>query len=205
MTHVAGRNFKRRYGWTPGSGRGFSLIELLIVIALTGILAGVAVAVTPSVLRAVKGEGASTHVSTFLIRARDLAVSKRRNIQITFEAPDHLVATVRPIPGVVDPGGVDAATMRVRFEGGLEYRQFPQVNRDTPDAFGNNAPVTLGGLEPVMFTSEGTFADVNGDPINATIFVGVREQVLTANAITIMGTTAAVKQWRWNGDAWTTY
>ncbi len=108
MTHMAGWNFKRRYGWTAGSGRGFSLIELLIVIALTGILAGVAVAIAPGVLKSVKGEGASTHVSTFLMRARDLAVSKRRNIQITFEAPDHLVATVRPIPGVANPGGTDS-------------------------------------------------------------------------------------------------
>lgn len=204
MTHMTEWKLGR-CGGTARSVRGFSIVELLIVVALTAILAGVAVAITPGVLRVAKGEGATTHVSTFLIRARELAVSKRRNVQIVFEGPDRIAAQVIPIPGVDDAGAVDLFTLRMRFEGGLEYRLFGEVPDDTPDAFGRIAPVTLGGLEPVMFTSEGSFTDVNGDPINASIFMGVLEQPTTANAITILGTTAAVHHWRWNGDAWTDY
>ena len=44
-----------------------------------------------------------------------------------------------------------------------------------------------------MFTSEGLFTDVNGDPINATLFLGIPNQVSTANALTIIGTTATVR------------
>ena len=53
-----------------------------------------------------------------------------------------------------------------------------------------------------MFTSEGSFTDVNGDPINATIFLGIPNQVNTANALTIIGTTATVRTWRNNGSQW---
>ena len=35
------------------------------------------------------------------------------------------------------------------------------------------ADVNLGGADPVLFTSEGSFTDVNGDPINATFFLGI--------------------------------
>jgi hypothetical protein len=53
-----------------------------------------------------------------------------------------------------------------------------------------------------MFTSEGSFTDVNGDPINASVFLGIDQQPLTSNAITILGSTAAVRTWRWNGRVW---
>ncbi len=53
-----------------------------------------------------------------------------------------------------------------------------------------------------MFTSEGTFADVNGDPINATLLLGVANQPNTANAVTIIGTTATLRLWRWDGARW---
>jgi hypothetical protein len=63
--------------------------------------------------------------------------------------------------------------------------------------------VTLGGLEPVMFASEGMFMDVAANPVNATISLGMENEPLTASAVTILGTTATIERWRWNGAAWT--
>jgi hypothetical protein len=154
-----------------------------------------------------KGEGATGQMKGFLSKHREMAIARRRNIRIQFVAPDRLVATEMPIPGVNDDEeeGEEPPvlyTEEIRFEGGLRYLTFADVP-DTPDAFGMTDAITLGGNEPVMFTSEGSFTDVNGDPINASIFMGVRQQPLTANAITILGTTASVHHWRWNGGNWT--
>ena len=84
----------------------------------------------------------------------------------------------------------------------MEYRQFAG-NADTPDAFGAGGaagPIILGGapptVNPVMFTSEGSFTDANGNPINASVFIGVANQRNTSNAVTIIGTTATVRTWR---------
>jgi hypothetical protein len=74
---------------------------------------------------------------------------------------------------------------------------------DTPNGFGNGAPVQLGGTAPVMFASEGMFMDVAGNPVNATISLGVENDPLTASAVTILGTTGTIERWRWNGAAWT--
>jgi prepilin-type N-terminal cleavage/methylation domain-containing protein len=205
MTHVTDRKLGR-CGGTTRSTRGFTFLEILVVVALTGVLASVAVMITPGVLRAVKGEGTTGQAKAFLSRTRELAVSKRRNIEVRFVEPDRLVAEEMLIPGVPEEDMPEPRyTAEIRFEGGLEYRMFTEIDEDTPDLFGMASPIHLGGDTPVMFTSEGSFTDVNGDPINATISFGARGQPTTANAITIAGATAAIHQWRWNGDAWTDY
>jgi len=49
---------------------------------------------------------------------------------------------------------------------------------------------------------EGMFTDSNGDPANATITLGIPGQTSTANAITILGATATIRQYRWDGSKW---
>ena len=100
-----------------------------------------------------------------------------------------------------NPLGPSTPLESTYLEGRLEFRQFAGVP-DTPDAFGNAAAVVVGGANPVMFTSEGSFTDVDGNPINASIFLGVPNQASTANALTIIGTTATVRTFRWDGSRW---
>jgi prepilin-type N-terminal cleavage/methylation domain-containing protein len=180
---------------------GFTLLELLMVVAIVGILGAVAIGVTPGIVRAAKGETSAAQVTSFLKRTRELAISRRRNIEIRFLPPNQIQSAQRAVPD--PPNALPAPTVleTMSFEGRLEYRRFGGVP-DTPDLFGNTADVNLGGANPVMFTSEGTFADANGDPVNASVFLGVVNQRDTANAITVLGTTAAVRSWRYDGSRW---
>jgi len=181
--------------------QGFSLIELLIVVAIIGVLASVAIGITPSIIQTAKGQAGAQQLASFLKRHRELAISRRRNIEIAFVAPGQVTSTQRAVPDPPNPIGPPTVLETMFIEGRLEYRQFGGVP-DTPDAFGAAAAVNLGGANPVMFTSEGSFTDVNGDPINASIFLGVVNQQTTANALTIIGTTATVRAWRYDGSRW---
>jgi prepilin-type N-terminal cleavage/methylation domain-containing protein len=178
------------------SAQGFSLIELLMVVAICAILGGIAIGITPNVVRAAKGQSGASQVSAALRRAREMSISRRRNIRVTFQGVDQVVIEQINVPG---PGTTALET--VRLEGRVQYVRFGTVT-DTPDGFGNGAAVQIGGPLPVMFTSEGMFADANGDPTNATIQTGVTGQVSTANAITILGATATIRQYRWDGSQW---
>ena len=73
---------------------------------------------------------------------------------------------------------------------------------DTPDAFGMATATAFGALTPPMFTTDGSFINSNGDPLNGTLFIGVPGDTLAARAITIFGLTGAMRQWKWNGRAW---
>ena len=178
---------------------GFSLLEVLI--ALVGILAAVAIGITPEIVRSTKGQAGVQELSAFLKRHRELAVSRRRNIEITFTAPNVVASLERAVPDPPNPTPAPTPLETLRLEGNVAFMLFPAVP-DTPDAFGNAAAISLGGANPVMFTSEGSFTDVNGDPINASLHLGVEGQPTSANALTIVGTTAAIRTWRWDGSRW---
>ena len=184
------------------AAQGFSLIELLMVVAIIAIMGGIAMGVTSNAVRNAKGKAGAQQLSSFLKRHRELAISRRRNIEIAFTLPNIVVSTQRAVPDPPAVLGPSTVLETMYLEGRVEYRKFPSVGLDTPDLFGSAAEVNLGGANPVMFTSEGTFADVNGDPINATVLLGIVNQPQTANAVTIIGTTATLRMWRWDGARW---
>jgi prepilin-type N-terminal cleavage/methylation domain-containing protein len=195
MTHDASP--RPRTGFA--STHGFSVLELLVVVGIVAVLAAVAVGVTPGVLNSAKGSSGMQQLESFLKRHREMAISRRRNIEIRFEPPNVVRSLELPVPP--DPSAPTLLETMI-FEGGIEFVKFDDIPADTPDGFGNADAINLGGGTPVLFTSEGVFVDVNGDPINATLLTGVEDEPLTANALTILGTTATMRVWRHDGGRW---
>lgn len=187
------------------SAQGFSLVELLVVVAIIAIMGGIAIGITGEAIRNERGKSGVAQLSSFLKRHRELAISRRRNIEIAFTVPNMVQSRQRPVPDPPNPIGPVTVLETMYFEGRIEYRQFGGIP-DTPDFFGAGGPIILGGapptVNPVMFTSEGSFTDVDGNPINVSVFLGVANQRNTANALTIIGTTAAVRTWRYDGSRW---
>jgi prepilin-type N-terminal cleavage/methylation domain-containing protein len=181
--------------------RGFTLVELMVTVGLAATLMLMAVMVVPNFSNTAKADGGLEQVLDLMRSAREVAVSQRRNVEVRFIGTTGLQTVRRDI----GTGGVSTGTTTLRtieLENKMQLRLDPAVTVDTPDGFGNSSATSFGATGARMFTSEGTFVDANGDILNGSIFISTPGQVNSARAVTVMGATALIRAWHWNGKKW---
>jgi hypothetical protein len=159
-----------------------------------------AMMVSPAFSRHARAEAGIAQVLDVLRSGREVAVSQRRNVQITFIG----LNAIRTSRVDIDSNGNTTGTTVLRtveLENRVQFRLETDVP-DTPDAFGNATAIDFDTAGPWLFTSEGTLVNGSGDPINGTVFLAIPNQVNSARAVTIVGTTALIRPWHWNGRNW---
>ena len=191
---------------TPFSDQaGFTLLEVLVAVAIMGTLAAMALMVSPAFSQHAKAEAGIIQAANALRLARDTAISQRRNVRLVFVGLT-AIQTVREDIGV---NGVVTGTTVLRtvlFENRMQFRVQPAVP-NTPDNFSLigatvDGAVAFGASPTRMFTSEGSFVNQQGDFLNGTLFLSISGDPLSARALTIFGATGLVRVWRWNGREW---
>jgi Tfp pilus assembly protein FimT len=167
----------------------------MMVVAIGGTLAAMAVLLTPSFIRQSQASSGIAQAVETIRSARDVAVSQRRNVEIRFIGNNEIQTVRQNIPA--------GTTMlrSVQLENGAQFALVAGVP-DTPDAFGNPAAVAFGPAASRMFTSEGTLVNTTGDLVNGTLFLAIPGVANSARAITIFGTTGLLRVWRWDGGRW---
>lgn len=177
------------------SAAGFTLTELMVVVAIMGIVAAMAVFQAQVSLPSIRGDSGMRVVIAQLNTARELAISQRRNIQVNFVAGSQVQLVRQDIPN-----GTTILSL-VPLESNVQFMQFPGVP-DTPDAFGATSAVDFGAATSMLFTSDGTFIDQSGVPLNGTVFLGIPNEPRSARAVTVLGATGRVRGYRWTGTQW---
>src|ERR1700681_1653128 len=114
------------------SQRGYSMIELMLVLAIMGVVMGMALLQIGQAQPSLKGDGAMRALMAQLNTARELSISQRRQMQVIFTAP----STVQIVRQDVPAGTTILST--VPIEGSLQYGLIAGV-ADTPDGFGTKA------------------------------------------------------------------
>ncbi len=119
------------------------MLELLVVVALMGALAAMAIMVSPSFTRTARADASIVQMMDAIRSAREVAISQRRNVELRFVGLD-AIQTVR-----IDIGadGVQTGTTILRtveLENRMQFRLEPDVTDDTPDGFGNATATHFG-------------------------------------------------------------
>lgn len=188
-------SFGGNVGMRDAGEHGFTLIEVMMVVAIMAVCFATAVAVSPQFVRGAKADGSTAQVLDALRGARETAISQRRNVQVQFVGTNQI-----QVRRVNIPNGDTTLLRTVDLENRMRFMLVAGVP-DTPDLFGRTAPASFSSATR-MFTSEGTFVDANGDPMNGTLFMAVPDVPNTARAVTFFGPTALLRTWRWDGSKW---
>jgi len=179
--------------------RGFSMIEALAVIAITTIVAVMAVTELQPLVQEQRANAGLDQIVGQLRTARELAISSRRDIEVAFIGNNQIQLTREEVP----TGTTVLSTLTL--EGTVGFLVFPGFP-DTPDAFGNAFAVDFANLNdgpPLMkFQSDGTFVDGNGNPINGTVFLGVTNLLASARAVTVFGGTGKIRPYKGTSNGW---
>ena len=83
--------------WKPRRG-GFSLIELMLVLAIMGVVMGMALLQIGQAQPSLKGDGAMRALMAQLNTARELSISQRRQMQVIFTAPSTVQIVRQDVP-----------------------------------------------------------------------------------------------------------
>lgn len=180
-----------------GKDTGFSLIEVFIVLSIASLLAAVALPQCDAIMRGINANKAMQQTKTLLLQAREQAISQRRAIELQFVGDDQI-----QLLRMEQPDLRTTVFSKVNFDSKYRFMQFDEIEDDTPDGFGNAAPISFGGAGRLMFLSDGTLVDESLNPVSGTIFIGLAEHVETARAVTVLGATGRVQGYRWTGNKW---
>jgi len=186
---------------------GFTLIEMMMVVAILGILTGIAVVQLTTTRNMFKGDAAMRVVLSEMNQAREMAITQRRYMRIVFDTTANTVSIVRE-----DTTATTTSLGTWMFEGGAKI-QLTAGTGDTPDAFGNSSATAFtsslgtfnsltGQTTVAKFAPDGTLVDWNGNVTNGTIFTGIPNMGPSARAVTILGSTGRVRGYRWDGMHW---
>src|SRR5436189_5066241 len=80
------------------SEAGYSLIELLVTLAIAGVVLGMSVGFYPQAVQIVRGDADLRIVYWELKLARETAVNQRRSVEVRFIPPNMIVTVRRNIP-----------------------------------------------------------------------------------------------------------
>lgn len=193
--------------------RGMSLIELLLVMGIMGVVTAMAVVQTGPARSNARGDAGMRIVLAQLNQARELAISQRRYIRVTFDVSLNQLIIVRE-----DTAAATTTLSTIGFEGGAALQPVAAIpTLDTPDQFGKTKSPSFKSVNGVFesfssdnatgtqlakFAPDGTFVDWNGRVTNGTVFIGVTNVPTASRAVTVLGSTGRVRAFRWTGSAW---
>ena len=193
------RHCRRRQ---PVKEAGFTLVELLMVVAVGGTLAGISIMGFANAATSIRGDNGMVQVMSQLRMARDLAINQRRAMEVEFLAPNEIRITRQDIPA--------GTTLMNQFflEGTVQFLQFSGVP-DTPDGFGDSDEIDFGGgpSQQIGFLGDGMLVDLSnpaiaGMPVSGTVFLGIPNQPGSARAVTVFGGTGRVRGYTWIANEW---
>ena len=208
-------NSPRRTAAVAGSCSGYSLIEMLIVIALIGAVTSFALPQLIAGRRLSRSVGITREILTQLRLTRQLAMSQRQAFTFQYNNATKQISIIdhNSNPGgpmLSDPSYPNTAGSQVisatpLAEAGLSSEMTYGIPAGLPSgALGDGIAMTplFNNQLNITFQPDGSVIDATGDPQGRAMFIYNNSAAQgTASAISIVGASGRVKIWRYDANA----
>lgn len=205
-------------GSNRGRGaRGFSLLELMIVICVLMIVSGISFMALQPALKDARANQAFENVLMPLRVARQRAIAERKQYIVCFgmAAPAGALTPMgAPSPQSIqifrwDAGtALSAATQvtAITLPTDIQFQTLPGLPNSAatvPDGFGSATTAidfdqgVAGAIQDqVMFMPDGSAHDVNGNLNSGILYVARGADLYSSRAVTLYGATGRIRGWR---------
>jgi len=190
----------------PQKARGFSLLEMMIVVAIVMILAGITfLSIQPMLRQASVNQAYDTTLMT-LRRYRSQAITQRRRYQVQFTAPGTLQVWYLGVAVPINPAPVLVQTLTIPPDIQFAVQAgMPNTAATVPDGFGVGGTaidfdqgVGAGGQNYVLFMPDGSSQDILGNLNSGIVYLGRAGEIESMRAVTVFGSTGRIRGWRLN-------
>ncbi len=172
-------------------------MELTLVMGVMGVVTSIAVVQVGGSRQAFKGDGGMRVVLSQMNQAREMAITQRHAMRVSFVPPNLVQITREEVPGPTL-----TVVSSVLMEGGMKFALVAGLP-DSPDAFGNSAAVSFGSATEVKFRPDGTLVNQDGAALNGSVFIAsLGLDRLSARVVNVLGSTGRVRAYRWDGGNW---
>lgn len=184
---------------------GFSVIELLIVVAIIIILTAAAVFTLSPQRRAYRTDDAAGQVTNFLRDAYQRALSQRQTMRVEIDRANMLIK-------IIDenrlPVGDEFEVRRAKLNDEISLNQ-PADGAgllNPPPAPYNYAVAGYSNNQwEARFRSDGSVVDLAGNSLSATLFFSLANMDSSdtnlIRAVTLFGPSGSVRVWRYTGQS----
>jgi len=183
------------FGRTSGRiSRGFSFVELLLVVALVGVVAAAAYPVITSTMDHYASEAAFELLLSTVRNARQSAIDNRRAYRLTFTAPGSIAVW--------------------RQDSGFAWERDRQLNMTENVSFSlpsgipgipmipHSSDIDFGGDNTFLFRGDGSAISTSGQVVSGVVYLSRNDGSGSCWAVSIFGGTGMARGWTYEGEQW---
>jgi len=184
-----------------GKARGFSLLELMIVIAIGLTMAGVTFMALMPLFKENHVDAAYDTTLSVIRNYRNQSITQSKRYILTFTAPGTITVQYWGVGVPVSPAPVTVATYTLPPD--IQFAVQAGFPASGPDTFGTGGTAIdfdqgmgLGSQNYVMFMPDGSSQDTLGNYNSGVLYLTRPGDMYSSRAVDVFGTTGRVRGWR---------
>jgi prepilin-type N-terminal cleavage/methylation domain-containing protein len=185
---------------TSGKNRGFSLLELLIVISIGLIMAGVTFMAMKPLFNESHVDQSYDTVLSVMRNYRNLSITQSKRYIVYFTAPGTITVQYWGVGVPVSPAPVTVATFKLPPD--IQFAVQAGFPTPGPDSFGTGTTAitfnncALVSTNCLIFYPDGSAQDDLGNFNSGVVYLTRPGDLYSSRALSIFGTTGRVRGWR---------